>query len=259
MWAGAAAVLVHGCPLTRRAWRRQAPSSLESFGSARATEFTCRAAAVRFTIAAQLRFPSKRWYHAASRRDPAVPMSRQVLFVQGGGERVHDDWDGKLVASLSAELGPDYDIRYPRMPNEADPSYATWTATLAAELANLDEGAIVVGHSLGGTFLINALAERPPERELGAIVLIAAPFVGEGGWQSDDWKPQRTLGERLPSGVPIYLYHGLADATVPASHAELYALVIPQAHLRRLPDRDHQLDNHLSEVAALIRSFAAEA
>lgn len=188
-----------------------------------------------------------------------MPMRRQVLFVQGGGERVHDEWDGKLVASLRAELGPDYEVRYPRMPNEDDPSYATWTATLENELAGLDEGAILVGHSLGGTILINALAEHPPERELGAIILIAAPFVGEGGWQSADWKPQRALGEQLPGGVPIYLYHGLADATVPASHAELYAHVIPQADLHRLPDRDHQLNNDLSEVAEVIRALAAEA
>jgi predicted alpha/beta hydrolase family esterase len=184
---------------------------------------------------------------------------RQVLFVQGGGERVHEEWDAKLVASLSAELGPSYEIRYPRMPNENDPSYAAWAATLRNELAGLDEGAILIGHSLGGTFLINALAEHPPERELGAIFLIAAPFVGEGGWQSADWKPQRALGEKLPREVPIYLYHGLADATVPASHAELYAHVIPHACLRRLPERDHQLDNDLSEVAAVIRSLAAAA
>jgi pimeloyl-ACP methyl ester carboxylesterase len=39
----------------------------------------------------------------------------------------------------------------------------------------LDDGAVVVGHSVGGTILINALAERPPGRKLGAIVLIGVP------------------------------------------------------------------------------------
>lgn len=186
-------------------------------------------------------------------------MNRQVLFVQGGGEHVHDEWDGKLVASLKAELGPSYEVRYPRMPNEDDPSYATWAATLENEFAVLDDGAILVGHSVGGTILINALTERPPEREFAAIFLIAAPFVGKGGWQSADWKPQRVPGRKLPRGVPIYLYHGLADTTVPASHAELYAHVIPQAYLRRLPGRDHQLNNDLSEIATVIKSLAAEA
>ena len=183
-------------------------------------------------------------------------MKRQVLFVQGAGERVHDEWDDKLVASLTTELGPGYEIRYPRMPDEDDPSYATWTAALEKELAGLDDGAILVGHSLGGTFLINALAERPSDRQFRAIFLIAPPFVGEGGWPSDDWTPARELDSQLPRGVAIYVYHGLADDTVPASHAELYARAIPRAYLRRLPGRDHQLNNDLSEIAAVIKSLA---
>ena len=181
-------------------------------------------------------------------------MKRQVLFVQGGGEGVHDDWDGKLVESLKSGLGQDYEIRYPRMPHEDAPSYVTWKATLDRELAALDDGAILVGHSIGGTMLVNALAEQLPERRIGAIFLIAAPFVGEGGWKSDDWKPQGDLGAKLPAGVPIYLYHGLADDIAPPAHAELFAHAIPQAHLRRLPDRDHQLNNDLSEIAAVIQS-----
>ena len=47
---------------------------------------------------------------------------RQVLFVQGAGEDVHDQWDNQLVDSLQGELGPTYEIRYPVMPNEADPN-----------------------------------------------------------------------------------------------------------------------------------------
>jgi predicted alpha/beta hydrolase family esterase len=188
-----------------------------------------------------------------------MQMKRQVLFVQGGGERVHDDWDTKLVESLRAALGPNYEIRYPRMPNEDDPSYATWKATLEKEFAALDDGAILLGHSIGGTILIHALAENPPTRAFGAIVLIAAPFVGEGGWQSDDWEPQRELGRKLPGGVPIYLYHGLADDIAPPSHAELYAHAIPQAHLCRVAGRDHQFNNDLTDIAAVIESLPAEA
>ncbi|MDB4915312.1 MAG: hypothetical protein JWM95_2956 [Gemmatimonadetes bacterium] len=186
-------------------------------------------------------------------------MKRQLLFVQGGGPRVHDEWDGHLVESLSGALGPDYEVRYPRMPNEDDPSYDKWRATLEKEFTSLDDGAILVGHSVGGTILINALAEQPPEREFGAIFLIAAPFVGDGGWQSDDLKSEGDLGGKLPRGVPIYLYHGLADDTAPPSHAELYARAIPWARLYRLPGRDHQLNNDLTEIAAMIKSLAPEA
>jgi pimeloyl-ACP methyl ester carboxylesterase len=177
---------------------------------------------------------------------------RQVLFVQGGGAGTHDAWDDKLVASLRRGLGDGYEVRYPRMPDEGDPSYAGWSVAIRREIAALDDGAVVVGHSVGATILVNALGELPPERPLGAIVLVAAPFVGAGGWPGDEFELPADLGARLPEGVPVHLFHGLADETAPPSHASRYADVLPQAQLHLLPGRDHQLNDDLSEVARAI-------
>src|SRR5205809_7140428 len=93
-----------------------------------------------------------------------------------------------------------------------------WKAALAEEIAGLDDGAILIGHSLGGTILINALAEAPPNRKLAGVFLIAAPFVGAGGWPSEDIKPTADLGARLPPKTPIHLYHGSKDDTAPFAH-----------------------------------------
>jgi pimeloyl-ACP methyl ester carboxylesterase len=181
-----------------------------------------------------------------------MTVTRQILFIQGGGAGAHDEWDDKLVDSLRRELGVGHEIRYPHMPDEGDPTYARWSAAIRREMADLDDGAVVAGHSVGATILINALAEQPPERGLGAIVLIAAPFVGEGGWPSDEFELTSDLGARLPQGVRVHVFHGLQDETAPPSHAGLYALVIPQAQVHRLPGRDHQLNNDLSEVAEAV-------
>ncbi len=186
-----------------------------------------------------------------SRQDESV--KKQVLFIQGGGKGAHDEWDNKLVDSLRRELGPDYDVRYPRMPREADPSYTTWTAALGEEIAGLDDGAILIGHSVGGTILINALAEAPLNRKLAGIFLIAAPFVGPGGWPSEDIEPTANLGARLPPKTPIYLYHGSKDDTAPFAHVDLYERAIPGAIVHRLRGRNHQLNDDLAEVAAGVR------
>jgi predicted alpha/beta hydrolase family esterase len=178
--------------------------------------------------------------------------TRQILFIQGGGAGAHDDWDDKLVESLRRGLGAGYEVRYPRMPDEGDPSYARWSVAIRREMADLDEGAVVAGHSVGAAILINVLAEQPPEWGLGAIVLIAAPFVGEGGWPSDEFELRSDLGARLPPGARVHVFHGLQDETAPPSHAGLYALAIPQAQVHQLPRRDHQLNNDLSEVAEAI-------
>jgi predicted alpha/beta hydrolase family esterase len=182
-------------------------------------------------------------------------LSGQVLFIQGAGEGTHDEWDDKLVDSLRRELGDGFEVRYPRMPDEDDPTYERWGPTIEREIAALDDGAILVGHSVGGTLLVRLLVEQSREIELGAIVLVAAPFDGDGGWPSDDFETPGDLGDRLPDNVPVHLFHGLDDDEVPPTHLELYARVIPRAHVHRLPGRDHQLGNDLGEVATVIRAL----
>lgn len=167
-----------------------------------------------------------------------------MLFIQGAGENVHDGWDDKLVASLERELG--CEVRYPRMPDEADPKYAAWKPAL---LDVLEDHEIVIGHSVGGTILLHALAEA--RREPRAVALIAAPFIGEGGWPSDELVARA----RFEIGAPVFLYHGTDDKTVPVAHVDLYARAIPNATVRVLSGRDHQLNDDLSEVAHDLRGF----
>jgi predicted alpha/beta hydrolase family esterase len=186
-------------------------------------------------------------------------MTRQLLFVQGGGgKNAHDEWDSKLVESLERELGPDYEIRYPRMPNEEDPNYASWKADLRKELDKLDDGAILVAHSIGATILAHSLAEDPPKRPPTGIFLVSMPFIGKDGWSSDDIKPDPKLGSKLPEQSSVYLYQGSEDEIVPFEHARLNAKAIPQAVVRKLAGRNHQLDNDMSEVAADIRRLGIE-
>ncbi len=182
-------------------------------------------------------------------------MPRQILFIQGGGEGVHDQWDNKLVANLKHELGDDFTVFYPYMPDEADPSYLAWKPALLKELDGLDDGAILIGHSVGGTILLHVLADQDLKFTPGALMLIAPPFVGDGGWKSDDMTAPSDFTRHLPTGVPIVFYHGTDDETVPAAHIALYAKAIPQATIRLLPHRDHQLNNDLTEVARDIRAL----
>jgi predicted alpha/beta hydrolase family esterase len=181
--------------------------------------------------------------------------ARQILFIQGGGDGTHDEWDDSLVASLGTELGGGYDIRYPRMPDEGDPTEVTWAPAIRREIATLDAGAVVIGHSVGALLLLRVLAEWRPGVDLGGIVLIAAPFVGTGGWRGDGFEFSADLGGRLPPGVPVHLFHGLDDDEVPPAHVDLYARAIPQAQVHPLPRRDHQLGNDLREVADVIRGL----
>jgi len=182
-------------------------------------------------------------------------MAQRILFVQGGGAGVHERWDDKLVKSLEHELGNGYAVRYPRMPNEANPHYPTWKTALLRELDSLGDGVILVGHSVGGTIAIHALAEQMPKSRLAGIFLIATPFIGEGGWPSDDIPPRTDFSERLPIGIPLFLYHGTEDEIVPIAHVHLYAKAIPHVTVRTCERNNHQLNNDMTPVARDIRSL----
>lgn len=188
----------------------------------------------------------------------AAPGVIDVLFVQGGGAGVHAEWDRVLVDSLRGALGPGYAVHYPAMPDEAEPAAATWGPALVQAFAVLRPGAVIVAHSVGATLALEALAAGAPTPPLAAIVLLAAPFVGPGGWLGDGGGARPELTARLPAGVPVYLYHGDADSVVPVEHLALHAAAIPAAHVRRLRGRDHQLDGDLSEVARDILALRSD-
>jgi predicted alpha/beta hydrolase family esterase len=76
----------------------------------------------------------------------AHPTMTDVLFVQGAGPGVHADGDIHLVESLRRELGSSYDVRYPQMPDEADPRMEAWRPVLQRELAELRPGGMAVLH-----------------------------------------------------------------------------------------------------------------
>ena len=182
---------------------------------------------------------------------------KQLSFIQGGGKGVHDAWDHKLVASLAQALGPAYAIRYPRMPNEAAPDAAAWKEAIAREIGKLKDGLILVGHSVGAAVLLDYLAddaqerrmERRIERCVAGVFLIAAPFIGDGGWPSEDLRPTAEVARALHGGEALHFYQGSDDETVPFAHLEMFETVFPGATVRRPERRNHQLNDDLSEVA----------
>jgi predicted alpha/beta hydrolase family esterase len=186
-------------------------------------------------------------------------MKLQVLFIQGAGGGAHHE-DARLAASLRDALGNSYEVRFPKMAAEADPDYQRWKPHLAKELAAMPDKPFLSAHSLGGSFLLKYLTEEEIDRPIRGLFLIATPFWGGEGWRYEGYERVALapdFGAKLPPGMPVFLYHGRNDATVPFRHMALYAAKLPGATVRALDGRGHQLDNDLSGVAADIRSLAA--
>lgn len=115
------------------------------------------------------------------------------------------------------------------------------------ERAALDEDAIVVGHSVGGAVLLRQLPEAKVDKPIGGIFVIAAPFWGAEEYQA-----------HLPAGVPVFVYHGRDDETVPFAHLAQFAQKFPQATVREVDECGHQFNDDLSVAAKEIKELAGD-
>lgn len=180
-------------------------------------------------------------------------MKKYVLFIHGAGEGAYEE-DRLLVASLQNALGSAYVVRYPRMPNEESPEYADWKPQIALELAALDGELTLVGHSVGGSVLLKYLSEERVEQPIAGLFLLAAPYWGaDEFWKWDEVRLPEDVAAKLASIRRISLYHSRDDDIVPFAHLALYAARLPQATIREVDGRGHQLGNDLADVAEDIR------
>jgi predicted alpha/beta hydrolase family esterase len=182
-------------------------------------------------------------------------MGKEVVFIQGGGEGAHKI-DGELVASLKRKLGADYRVKYPQMPNENDPDYSVWRPQIHKEIEALSGEAVLVGHSLGGYFLLKYLSEeKVPKKLIIGVFLIAVPYPsGDKNWTFEGFTLPKDFGAKLPGAARVFIYHSPDDQTVSFAHMALYGKKLPKATVRETSG-GHQLNNELSVVASDINGL----
>lgn len=172
---------------------------------------------------------------------------RQVLFVQGAGEGAYVA-DQKLADNLQAQLGDAYTVHYPRMPDEDSPSYEAWKDAMQRSTKELSGELIFVGHSFGASLLLKALTDASLDTP-AALFLLATPYWKEQDWDVSEYELPENFTDKLPTDLPIFLYHNRDDEIVPFAHMTRYAKELPQATVRAVDEGGHQFDNDLAAVA----------
>jgi predicted alpha/beta hydrolase family esterase len=183
-------------------------------------------------------------------------MKRTILFIHGAGEGAYNA-DRLLVDSLQKELGAEYEVRYPEMPDEANEPDKQWKEQIGKEIARMLGQIVLVGHSVGASLLAKSLIELNVKRPVSGIFLLETPFWGGNGWRYEGYEKlelPKDAATKLPD-APIFLYHTYDDATVPFEHLALYAKLLPRATVREIDKGGHQLNNDLSMVAKDIKSL----
>ena len=207
-------------------------------------------------------------------------MAKQQVFYIHGGESYLDHgqflerlrtraiWDlpteqqkTKWTQTLAADLGDEYEVFMPQMPNKQNASYEEWSIWFERHFEYLRDDVMLIGCSLGAMFLIKYLSEKTTPFRIKNLIIMAAPLPDQGLNLSDAGDFVCELGkvsilqERAKN---IQIWQSKDDFLVPYRHAEVLAGLVPGSRLVMLEEKNHFLVPELPELVAEIKAVAGE-
>jgi len=157
---------------------------------------------------------------------------------------------GDWKFNLQDHLGEEYDVLTPKMPDPDNAQYEAWKVWFEKILAELDDELILVGHSLGGIFLVKYLSENVITKEIQSAHFVAPPFISSGNSFS---LPDDLSG--VMQAHSVFFYHSKDDAVVPFTAAAQFKEKLPTATFRELDGRGHFNKDNLPEIVEDIKSL----
>lgn len=200
-------------------------------------------------------------------------MKQQVLVIHGGDTfgtreeyvkflREHELDFAKLTRAgwkenLRPDLGKDYEVILPQMPNKTNGMYEEWEIIFEKLIPFLHDGLILVGHSMGGLFLAKYLSENDFKPKVKATFLVAAPF-GDNLPEYELYSfslPAKLDGFTRQAGK-VFIFHSSDDPVVPPKDSDAYKNAVPNSVVRIIIDRGHFSQPHLPELTEEIKKLS---
>lgn len=194
-------------------------------------------------------------------------MKQQVVVIHGGN--AYENYDEYLDAlksrelsiemlnfvgwkdNLAKDLGEDFDVLSPKMPNAQNAKYNEWKIWFEKITPLLSDNIILIGHSLGGIFIAKYLEENKFPKKVKALFLIAAPYYSSNKPLSDFTTTTR-LENVTKQAEKVFLYHSKDDPVVPFENLEHYHKEIPTAEVKIFENKGHF---HLKTVPELVENI----
>jgi predicted alpha/beta hydrolase family esterase len=156
--------------------------------------------------------------------------------------------------SLGKELGDDYEIFNPRMPNSNDAEYLEWETWFEKLISLLEDEIILVGHSLGGSFLVKYLATNKIDFKPLATILVSPPYDGIfSNEPTYSFTAPPGLGSLEKQAGQLYLIHSEDDPVVSFEEHKLYKDNLKNAIAVTFTDRQHFNQIDFPELIQLIQ------
>ena len=164
-----------------------------------------------------------------------------------------EDWK----SSISKKLGDNFEVFIPRMPNSNNAKYKEWKAWFNRLVPFLNDGVILIGHSLGGIFLAKYLSTNPGLKlKIRALILIAPPF--EETYIGDclgTFKFKKSIKNINTLVNKIFLIQSEDDIIVSPINMDKYLNELPNAKTMLFKDRGHFNQPEFPELYEIIKSL----
>ena len=157
--------------------------------------------------------------------------------------------------NLSERLGSEYQIIRPEMPSKRNAKYEEWKIWFEKFIPFMNDEIILIGNSLGGTFIAKYLAENQFPKKIKAVFLLAACFEDLPHEPLLDFSLPASLTKMENQAEKIILYQSKDDNVVPFSHLAKFQQVLPKATVRIFEDRGHFNQQELPELVEDIKSL----
>lgn len=157
--------------------------------------------------------------------------------------------------SLQSMLGSNYQVLLPTMPNTTNANYNEWATWFTNISQLLEDGCIVVGHSLGGIFLAKYLSENVLRQKIKATILIAAPFNDITTEDLTNFKIETLTPAFENQAGKLIFFNGPDDLAVSIKEADRYRQFVPDAEFNIIPAPDHFVRETFPELVERIISL----
>lgn len=157
--------------------------------------------------------------------------------------------------NLQKGLGENFDVLTPRMPNMQNAKYLEWKIWFEKIINLLDEEVILIGHSLGGIFILKYLSENNYPKKIKATFLIAAPYSTPTRYPLSDFVINTPLGNFIKQAGKVFIFHSRDDLVVPFDNSERFKKDIPNAQFVVFEDKGHFNDSQFSELVEELRKL----
>lgn len=209
-------------------------------------------------------------------------MKQQVFYIHGGNAyskyesylehlRTKEMWhmpkegesevSKKWMDTFVEDLGDEYQVIGPQMPNKQNARFVEWSIWFERHFEYVNDGVILIGHSLGAMFLAKYLSKNDLPFRPKAIFLMSGRYQIPNSKKElfeDSWgfmvEPQK-VKLLLNKTENLLIYHSKDDFVVPYEHGLALSQAIPEAEFVSFEVKNHFLTEEFPELLNKIKRF----